>query len=316
MSKSISRLRAKIGNLNVAIKNILKIPRRKSITMNKDEIERGKTAELLFIAMEIEKGNLPIKVNKDFEIKYDIDFVLLVGGLREDKIQFNEKDIVYCEVKQDSWINETENIVIELCMDRCKNEKKEREIGWTRKTQADFIYYYNMYASKFTVICCKPLKEYMMKILINNDMDSKTLGDYDNLTLAEIDCLKFGEKVRHDGVKETQVYNKDGSTEGTKYNYYYGADSTERDYYNVKKGEINISSLIRQIQLEYPDVKPGRSLFKQSVIKSVTELFNKHYGNVKSDDGFTLIPEEDFNRIRRGRGKDGIWTFAKAETLL
>lgn len=61
MSKSISRLRAKIGNLNVAIKNILKIPRRKSITMNKDEIERGKTAELLFIAMEIEKGNLKQK---------------------------------------------------------------------------------------------------------------------------------------------------------------------------------------------------------------------------------------------------------------
>ena len=279
--------------------------------MRKSQIERGKIAELLFMAMEIDKGNLPIKVSKDFEIRYDIDFVLLVGGLKEDKTQFSEDDVIYCEVKQDRWINRTKNIVIEICMDRYKNKIKEkREIGWTRKTKADLIYYFNVENPKFTVIECDKLKDYMNKILTNNDMDSKTLGDFDNLPFSVIDNLKFGERVRHSSIRETSVYNEDKSLEGIKYNCYYGADETERDYYRVKKGEIEISSLFEKIQQEYPNVKKGVSLFKRSVIDSVTEWYNKHYGRIVYENEFTLNREEDLNRIKRRAEQNGVRTYS------
>lgn len=279
--------------------------------MRKSQIERGKIAELLFMAMEIDKGNLPIKVSKDFEIRYDIDFVLLVGGLKEDKTQFSEDDVKYCEIKQDRWINRSKNIVIEICMDRYKNKKsKKRENGWTRKTKANLIYYFNMENPKFTVIECKKLKKYMNNVLIDNDMDSKTLGDLDNLPFSEIDNLKFGERVRHSSIRETSVYNEDGSLEGIKYNCYYGADETERDYYRVKKGEIEISSLFEKIQQEYPNVKKGVSLFKRSVIDSVTEWYNKHYGRIVYENEFTLNREEDLNRIKRRAEQNGVRTYS------
>ena len=80
--------------------------------------------------------------------------------------------------------------------------------------------------------------------------------------------------------------------------------SSLADIYNY------ISSLFEKIQQEYPNVKKGVSLFKRSVIDSVTEWYNKHYGRIVYENEFTLNREEDLNRIKRRAEQNGVRTYS------